>query len=73
MVGETNPDLRAVLGAATSDNCPVSLRKPSDFVRALPLVVSPPAPMSSRWRLRVIVTSGSEGLGLACVVEFLAR
>ena len=34
MVGETNPDLRAVLGAATSDNCPVSLRKPSDFERS---------------------------------------
>jgi Tropinone reductase 1 len=33
------------------------------------------APMSSRWRLdgyRVIVTGGSKGLGLACVVEFLS-
>ena len=34
MFGDTNPDLRAVLGAAPSDYCAVYLRKPSDFERA---------------------------------------
>ena len=73
MVGDTNPDLRAVLGAAPSDYCAVQYICENRATSSAPLVVSPPAPMSSRWRLRVIVTSGSKGLGLACVVEFLAR